>query len=272
VDGRGNVVVSGNIGTVKYAGTDGTLLWEQRYSPMGNEHFYYTPAVAVDGHGNVLVTLNSHCDGTGSGSEYYYYTAKYAAADGALLWEKRSDSGGPAVAADRAGDVVVSGYSYNGTNIDYYTAKYAAVDGALLWEKNYNGPANGQEASNRGGGLLGCEFERTGRTSRSLALGPNGMIAITGFSEGNHDSVTTADYATVVYRENLPPVSIALVPTGIRLRFTGIPDSSYTIERAPAVTGPWTTINRQTAPASGLVEYIDATPPSSQAFYRTVLP
>ena len=39
-----------------------------------------------------------------------------------------------------------------------------------------------------------------------------------------------------------------LVPTGIRLRFTGVPGRSYNIERAPAVTGPWTTINTQTAP------------------------
>ena len=59
------------------------------------------------------------------------------------------------------------------------------------------------------------------------------MIAITGFSEGNHDSATTADYATVVYREILPPISLALVPTGIRLRFTGVPGRSYTIKRAP---------------------------------------
>jgi hypothetical protein len=90
------------------------------------------------------------------------------------------------------------------------------------------------------------------------------MVAITGSSSG--------DFATVVYREVLPPVSIQLVPAGVRLSFTGTPGLSYKIERAPAVTGPWTPINTQTAPASGLLEYLAAPPLPSQAFYRTVQP
>ena len=57
-----------------------------------------------------------------------------------------------------------------------------------------------------------------------------------------------------------------------RLRITGVPGRSYTIERAPAVTGPWTSINTQTAPASGLLEYLDTNPPIGSAFYRTVQP
>ena len=64
-------------------------------------------------------------------------------------------------------------------------------------------------------------------------------------------------------------VSIDSLPTGVRLRFTGVPGRSYDIERAPAVTGPWSTINNQTAPASGFLEYLDADPPAAAAFYRT---
>jgi len=55
------------------------------------------------------------------------------------------------------------------------------------------------------------------------------MVAVTGSS--------SSDYATVVCRETLPPVSIALVPTGTRIRFTGVSGRAYTIERALAVTG-----------------------------------
>jgi outer membrane protein assembly factor BamB len=125
----------------------------------------------------------------GSGS-YDYYTAKYAAADGALLWEKRYNSPedgfdwASAMAVDGSGNVVVTGYAYSGIahDHDYYTAKYAAADGALLWERYYNGPASGVDYA-------------TG-----LALGPNGMVAVTGFSSG--------DSVTVVYRE-IPPVSFA---------------------------------------------------------------
>src|SRR5204863_5620365 len=78
-----------------------------------------------------------------------YYTAKYAAADGALLWEKRysgpagNDDIAQAVAVDASGNVVVTGYSYGlGSYHDYYTAKYAAATGMLLWEKRYDGPAH----------------------------------------------------------------------------------------------------------------------------------
>jgi hypothetical protein len=51
---------------------------------------YKERAVAVDGSGNVIVTGESRGNGTGPD----YYTAKYAATDGAVLWEKRYD--GPA--------------------------------------------------------------------------------------------------------------------------------------------------------------------------------
>jgi hypothetical protein len=90
------------------------------------------------------------------------------------------------------------------------------------------------------------------------------MVAVTGSSSG--------DYATVVYRENLPPVSIALVSTGTRVSFTGVPGRTYTIERARAVTGPWSTVVTPTVPSNGSIEYIDANPPAAGAFYRTSEP
>ena len=84
-----------------------------------------------------------------------------------------------AAAVDEAGNAVVSGYSFNGVNLDYYTAKYAAANGVLLWERRYNGPSNGQDYP------------------ASLAVGPNGMIAVTGFSD--------RDFTTVVYRDVIMP-------------------------------------------------------------------
>ena len=52
-----------------------------------------------------------------------------------------------------------------------------------------------------------------------------------------------------------------MVPEGLRLRFTGVPGSNYNIERAPAPTGPWSTLANPTAPFDGLIEYIDTNPP-----------
>jgi hypothetical protein len=63
-------------------------------------------------------------------------------------------------------------------------------------------------------------------------------------------------------------VSLDLISTGVRLRFNGVPGRGYNFERAPAVTGPWSTINTQTAPASGLFEYLDTNASAIGAFYR----
>jgi uncharacterized delta-60 repeat protein len=312
VDGNGNVVVTGSsyngtnddYYTAKYAAADGALLWENYYNGSANR-YDYAAALAVDGNNNVLVTGSSDNE-----TDSDYYTAKYAAADGALLWEKRYNSPGSgdddaqALAVDYSGNVVVTGVSYNGTNTslntvkyaaadgstmweqhynsykrpfpgyessalavdisgnvvvswtsingtnnDYYTAKYAAADGELLWEKHYDGPGGTDDWVH---------------TSHCLALGPNGMVAVTGTS-GN-------DYATVVYRENLPPISLDMVPSGVRVRFASAPGRTYNIERAASLTGPWITIATPIPPPNGVIEYIDANPASAHAFYRTSAP
>jgi hypothetical protein len=59
---------------------------------------------------------------------------------------------------------------------------------------------------------------------------------------------------------------------GYFLRFNGVPDLSYRLQRAPSVTGPWSAIVTNTAPASGLIEYHETSPPPGSAFYRTVQP
>ena len=83
-----------------------------------------------------------------NGANSVCYTAKYAAADGALLWEKRftvpaNNHGHPsAIATDGSGNVVVTGVFHTGandTNSDNYTLKYAASDGTLLWEQRQCG-------------------------------------------------------------------------------------------------------------------------------------
>ena len=77
---------------------------------------------------------------------------------------------------------------------------------------------------------------------------------------------------TVVYREGLEPISIALVPTGVRVRFTGEAGRRYSIQRAPAITGPWDTIATPEAASNGQVEHLDTSSLPGSAFYRTTTP
>src|SRR5687767_11306535 len=147
---NGDVAVSGQsfrVGgpldfyTAKYAAADGALLWDKRFSaPVGSA---YGTAVAMDAGGNVIAT------GSMFRPERDFYTIKYAAADGAVLWTRQysspdnRDDEPVAVATDAGGNVLVTGRLggfYVGSPSRFYTAKYAAADGALLWEKSFSGP------------------------------------------------------------------------------------------------------------------------------------
>lgn len=184
LDPAGNVIVVGTSGNdyycAKYAAADGALLWEQRYANPAN-NIDEARSVAVDAGGNVIVAGRSYASATG----FDYYTAKYAAMDGALIWERRYSAlassqfdEASAIAVDTAGDVYVTGNSYSGTNPDFYTAKYAAADGAVIWEKRYNGPANNNDYG------------------KALCVDTNGDVIVVGrSSNGANDDYYTAKYA-----------------------------------------------------------------------------
>src|SRR6185369_1064624 len=127
------------------ASTDGAILWETRYSGPG--HANDKPvSTAVDATGNVFVTGSS----TNAQGHVDFYTVKYAAANGAMLWEKRYSGPGSgdnipnALALDSAGNVFVMGSAAGpGAGLSLYTAKYAGADGTLLWERTFSGTVNG---------------------------------------------------------------------------------------------------------------------------------
>jgi hypothetical protein len=160
-DAAGDAVVIGSSNIIKYAGVDGAILWERCFTGASDDGGSAT-AMTLDNEGNVLVTGS-----TGSEDPYSIltdlYTAKYAASNGALLWDVRYNGpadlrdGGTAIAADADGDVVVTGYSAAGFPEDQYTAKYEAADGRLVWEQRQPGGA-----------------------ARFLVLAPNGDVVTVG--------------------------------------------------------------------------------------------
>ena len=108
-------------------------------------------SVAIDPSGNVLVTgftMNT----TRERKDYDIYTAKFAATNGALLWERVYDAGygddeANSVATDAYGNVYITGFATNADgNRDYITIKYDA-DGAIQWggPTLYDGPAHGDD-------------------------------------------------------------------------------------------------------------------------------
>lgn len=147
-DSAGNVIVTGgaddsvggqeNIYTIKYAAADGAVLWSKRYDGPNSGADEGTD-VAVDGSGNIVITGKS----IGSGTNFDVYIAKYAPADGAILWDRRFNhpTNRPdfpyALALDASGNVVVNGTADEGSDTKIYTGKYASADGAIIWEKTF---------------------------------------------------------------------------------------------------------------------------------------
>lgn len=130
------------------------------------------------------------------GDTFDFFVARYAAADGALVWAK--DYGGPAWDAGTAldvtaeGDVVVAGYLEGHVQLggdflestdgrDVFVARYAADDGAHMWSRIFPGPVAEVvtsldvmgDGSLVAGGLLWTESG----TSRVTWLDANGEIA-----------------------------------------------------------------------------------------------
>ena len=57
--------------------------------------------------------------------------------------------------------------------------------------------------------------------------------------------------------------------SGITVSFVGTPAVTYTVQRAPALTGPWAPVGTVTVGQTGIGAYKDPSPPAGQTFYRT---
>jgi hypothetical protein len=62
------------------------------------------------------------------------------------------------------------------------------------------------------------------------------------------------------------------IPGGYQVTFAGIPGRTYSLQRAPAVNGPWTTIASVTVGPNGIGTFADTNSPPVSAFYRTTYP
>jgi CTP:phosphocholine cytidylyltransferase-like protein len=185
VDGSNNVIVTGrswasgssdDYATLKYSSA-GVPLWTNRYHGPGSGSDYPT-GVAVDGSNNVIVTGYS----AGSVGNTDYATVQYSSA-GVPLWTNRYHGPGSgtdqaaAVAVDGSNNVIVTGYSGNGSGADYLTILYSSV-GVPLWTNRYNGPANNFDSAT------------------AVAVDGSNNVIVTGFSAG---SGSAWDYTTIQY-------------------------------------------------------------------------
>ncbi len=65
------------------------------------------------------------------------------------------------------------------------------------------------------------------------------------------------------------PQSISVSGGSIVINFAGVPGFAYDVMRATNVLGPWTVLATTNAPAAGLWQATDSSPPTPAGFYRT---
>lgn len=117
--------------TVRYA-ADGSELWQRTLDGGAGDDRGWVVDLAPNG--TVTASATSY-----NGSIKEIRTLRYAAADGATLWQ-RAYSGGNlsepmALATDAAGDTYLAGVTFTATGKnDYYIARYRSVDGFPVWE------------------------------------------------------------------------------------------------------------------------------------------
>ncbi len=192
VDDNNDVLVSGysnlfsvqsggntnDIYSIKYPSTGPPEDWNDQYNgPAGDDDRSSVVDVSSDGNNSYVVV------GYGRNADWNddIYVVKYLV-DGTREWAAVPYDGGvfghdypSAVAFDSNGDIILAGYTYNGTDYDFVTRKYSGIDGSPIWTDVYNIGGTGNDFT------------------RALALDAEGNIYVTGVAvtaSGNEDFYT----------------------------------------------------------------------------------
>lgn len=193
VDASGNIYMTGmakgmtgsngpDMVTLKY-NSAGTLQWAQKYNNANNNSDAGN-CLAVDASGNVYAGGFSNPN---NNSNSDLALVKYNSS-GVQQWVRTVNGTGNGndiikdLELDAAGNIFITGQSAGpGTGSNYITMRYNP-SGTQVWQQTYLGPGNENDYSN------------------AIALGINGVVFVTGYSEGTG---TGKDFATIKYTQTV---------------------------------------------------------------------
>jgi uncharacterized repeat protein (TIGR03803 family) len=169
----------------------------------------------------------------------------------------------------------VSGY----TNLDGFHPDALILSGNTLY-----GTAN--EGGNSGNGTVFAvstdgtgftvlhAFSATPSYTNSDGIRPAGLL-LSGNTLYGTTAIGGASGSGTIFSISLPtpPPHLTIAPDGsggYLISVQGSPNFTCQLQRAPSLTGPWTSSGSQTADDSGFTQFHDLFPPPDRAFYRTV--
>ena len=180
-----------------------------------------------------------------------------------------------------SGDVIAVGTPFESSNatglngdqtnnLAYYSgAAYVFLRSGSNWSQQaYVKASNAQFVDG-----FGYSVAVSGDTVVSGALGESS--ASTGINGNEYDNNAHGSGAAYVFTGLGFGPNLVFKADGVGgyvLRFEGHAGFTYRLQRAANVTGSWSNIATNTAPASGLVEFHDTTPLPGRGFYRTLQP
>ena len=211
---------------------------------------------ALHAEGVARMILDQHANVYYTGTDYAGYQTFKLTRDGTNIWAANYRPGNVGfhraygIAADVEGNAYVTGqFEVPGAGNDYATIKYGnnGTNGTVLWVKRFTEAGNSDDQAH------------------AIALGPNGEVYVTGFSNPTNGlyEITTIKYVQTSPIEKKSDGAILL-------SFCGTPGSNYTIQACATLTN-WTNIGSATANPSGLYTFQDTNAPSHpQRFYRAL--
>jgi len=142
------------------------FIWDHQYGTLQGIDMATAIAMIKDGSNNSVVIGHG---GNAAGNDDIFII-KYNS-DGSLAWAPIVYNSGrhdipSGVAFDAAGDIFVTGYSFDTTeeptgSYDWFTAKYSGASGALIWSETYN--VSGEKfGGNRNDLALAIDVDRAG--------------------------------------------------------------------------------------------------------------
>jgi hypothetical protein len=207
-----------------------------------------------------------------------YLKASNAEADDRFGWAV-SLSGDTAVIGAHQEDSAATGVNgdENDNNASNAGAAYIFLRTGTNWSQQaYLKSSNAEADDNFGGGPNLAPGTTVAISGGTVVIGSSyEASSATGVNGDQTDNSLDRSGAAYIFNAPIAAPTLSITrdhSAGHLIRFNGVPQATYRLERATDITGPWGALGLHTTDSSGLADFHDANPAAKKAFYRALAP